>query len=83
MTYKEIVDNIAYAIDTLRITRRVGFYFTLWITLHAFQESVVISKAIEDPLGAAAVIAALMVPISALQGAALNFHHKHSKREPE
>ena len=76
----DLIDEAAYFMDKLRITRRIGFYFTLWITFHAFQSSIELATSIGDPIGAAAIIAAIMVPISALQGFALNFHHKHAER---
>ena len=74
------VDKVAYAFNELKITRRIGFYFSLWMTWYAVSyciefATVAIANGVAT-LDVAAIIAAILVPISGLQGFALNAHHR-------
>lgn len=68
------------ALEKLRVTRRIGYFFTLWITYHAFEWATgfVASDAAQNmsELGIAAVVAAVLAPVTALQTAVINFYHK-------
>lgn len=79
-----MIDALAAIFDKLKLTRRVAAWFTLYITWIALHKSFELADATKDwsadGVGIAAVIAAIMVPVSGLQAATLNFHHKGGGR---
>lgn len=72
--------TIAVALEKLRVTRRVGYFFTLWVTYYSIQHCFDYAHAaLEAGISSgevAGVIAAIMVPVSGLQGAVISFYHK-------
>lgn len=68
------------ALEKLRVTRRVGYFFTLWITFHAFEwVTRFVYDAIDSGLASldiAAIIGAVLLPVTGLQTAVINFYHK-------
>lgn len=67
-------------LEHLRVTRRAGYFFTLWVTyfsLHGcFEYANAALAAGANSAEVATVIAAIMVPVSGLQGAVINFYHR-------
>ena len=78
--FKDAIDGFEYALEKLRVTRRAGFFFTLWITGYSVTVSADLAQTVINQGGAAfdvaAVIAAIMVPVTGLQGAVINFYHQ-------
>ena len=75
-----LVNKIAESTDKLKITRRFGFYFTLWITWvsvdYSFELVTLVLQTKDPSLELAAIIAAILVPVTGLQGAVLKFYSK-------
>ncbi len=75
---KQATTSLLDFIDGRAVIRRMVLAFTLWMTFYGVREAwayAVLSGA-EDKLGTAAVIAAVLVPISALQGFAFSTYTK-------
>lgn len=73
---RKVVDNIAYALDNLKVSRRAGFFFTLWVTYFAITTCASIAIGAGGvSFDVAAVIAAIMAPVTGLQAAIVKFHH--------
>lgn len=75
-----MIQSLSEALEKLRITRRIGYFFTLFLTYHAFQWTTeFVYHAIDSKLEAveiAAIIAAVLVPVTGLQTAVISFYHK-------
>jgi len=65
-------------VDGRAIIRRFVLGFTLWMTYYGVREAwaYAVLMGAEDKVGTAAVIAAVLVPITALQGLAFNNYTK-------
>lgn len=74
-----VVDGVAKIFDNLKITRRFTVYFTLWITWTSLDYSfTLVHKVLETgnaSLELAGIIAAILVPVSGLQAAAIKFYN--------
>ena len=74
---KTLIDNLAYALDKLRVSRRIGFFFTLWITYYSVTEMVEFAEFTHTAsLDLAAIILAITGPVTALQGFVLKEYYK-------
>jgi hypothetical protein len=77
-----VVTCIAESLNELKFTRRFGFFFTLWITWISLDYSfklVTLALTTNTPsLELAAIIAAILVPVTGLQGAVLKFYNKQA-----
>ena len=75
---KQATTSFLDFIDTRAIVRRAVLGFTLWLTYYGVREAwaYAILSGAEDKLGTAAVIAAVLVPVSALQGFAFQNYSK-------
>lgn len=73
------VHAVSESLEKLRVTRRIGYFFTLWITYHAFEWATSYAEnALAGDVSAlevAAILGAVLAPITALQGAVINFYH--------
>lgn len=75
-----MIDLLSDALEKLRITRRIGYFFTLYLTFYAFRWT---TEFVYNALGTnleaveiAAIIAAVLVPVTGLQTAVISFYHK-------
>lgn len=75
-----MIQTTSEALEKLRVTRRVGYFFTLFLTYHAFEWC---TAFVYDALDAdtpaleiSAIIAAVLVPVTGLQTAVISFYHK-------
>lgn len=81
--FRKIIEEVVFLLDEAKITRRIGYFFTLWVTYFSvtecleFAETASLNGASFD---IAAIIAAIMVPVSGLQAAALKFHNTGSDK---
>jgi len=67
---KQATTSLLDFIDGRAVIRRLVLAFTLWMTYYGVREAWAYAVLMggEDKVGTAAVIAAVLVPISALQG---------------
>lgn len=73
-----IIERIAHAFDVLKISRRVGLYFSFWLTWYAVSTAVDLAHLSDLPgIELAAVIAAITAPVTALQGYVIKFNHTY------
>lgn len=80
MTYRGLVDDVAYALDQLKVTRKITLGFAMWITYFAFSESVRFAYSSElDGLATGAVIGALTTPVSGFVGFVAKFYYDGHK----
>lgn len=79
------MDKVALVFDRLRLTRRSGYFFTLWVTWYSiqgcFEYAYAALQAGISPLEIAAVIAAILVPVSGLQGSVIGLYPKARESE--
>lgn len=72
------IANLAYALDKLRVSRRLGLYFSLWITYFAITRTFDLLNNLPAGINSADVqwiVAAIMVPVTGLQAAAIKFYN--------
>ena len=74
-----MIESFSRSLDLLKITRRVGFYTTLWITVYATRWSLGFpAEAVELGYSAsevAMIIGAVMAPLTVLQGFVINAYY--------
>jgi len=77
---KGAVERIAFTLDTLKVTRRIGFYFTLAITYIALDWAIdFASVSTKSGTDISLIIAAIMTPVAGLQGFMAKFYHDGGK----
>lgn len=73
MTIKEATSSFWNFIDSRAVVRRLVLGFTLWMTWYGVHEAVLFAYQSKfDGVGTAAIIAAILAPIAALQGLAFS-----------
>jgi len=63
-----MLNKITYLFEELKLSRRITLYFTLYLTYFSVHESFAFAKDASDLTGTAAIISAIMIPVSGLQG---------------
>ncbi len=77
MTVKEASAGFWDWIDSRAVVRRAVLSYTLWMTWYGVHEAVLFAYASKfDGVGTAAIIAAILAPIAALQGFAFANYSK-------
>ena len=76
-----MIKTLAAHLDTLKVTRRSGFIFTLWVTYvsldWAFNFANAALAAGANSMDIAAIVAAVLVPVTGLQGFVMGFYYRH------
>lgn len=84
MWWKNLIDNIAYAYDRLRITRRTSVCVTLYLVVNTISEAWHFAATTSfDAIGTAAIIGAIFAPLSGLMGFSLKYHHQGHANQSE
>lgn len=77
MTFRGLTDQIAYAYDRLRITRRVSAMVTLYLVYRVSIEAWGFAESSRfEGIEVAAIIAAVTAPLTALMGYTMKVHHR-------